>query len=307
VTAARLRPHRLSRHPLRPRPIVGYLFIAPALVFFLAYTFYPVLRSLWLSFTDEQFASFAAVHFVGLDNYVRALQDPYVTGGLIRALWFTVLFYPGAIILPLGLALILDRVGHERASATYRVLLYIPAIIPAPLIFALWLWMYGPTTGLFNQLLVDQFHVVNRGLLWTADPSTAMISVAIMEWWWSLGQMSVFFLVGLRSIPQDLYEAARIDGAGELKVVRHITLPLLRPTIMTWVLLKVAAFAVLVEMLVFQGRGDSLVTWARYAWEQGFTFGQLNVSYGSAIGWVGAAAMVVLVLVLYRVLRSDPQ
>ena len=74
---------------------------------------------------------------------------------------------------------------------------------------------------------------------------------------------------------------------------------------MTWVLLKVVAFAVVVEMLVFQGRGDSLVTWARYAWQQGFQFGQLNVSYGSAIGWIGAIAMVGLVLVLYRLLRSE--
>jgi multiple sugar transport system permease protein len=306
MTAApiELRPARTSG--LRPRPIVGFLFILPAFAFFLLYTFYPVLRSLWMSFTDEQFASSEAVRFVGLDNYVRALQDPIVTGGLVRALWFTLLFYPGVIVFPLLLALVLDRVGHERTSATYRVLLYIPAIIPAPLIFALWLWMYGPTTGLLNQILVDQTHLLNRGLLWTADPSMAMISVALMEWWWSLGQMTVFFLVGLRAIPQDLYEAARIDGASELRVVRHITLPLLRPTIMTWVLLKVAAFAVVVEMLVFQGRGDSLVTWARYAWQQGFQFGQLNVSYGSAIGWVGAISMVIIVLFLYRVLRSDP-
>ena len=85
--------------------IVGFLFILPAFLFFLTYTFYPVLRSLWLSFTDEQFASSEAVRFVGLDNYVHALQDPNVTGGLVRALWFTLLFYPGAIILPLGLAL----------------------------------------------------------------------------------------------------------------------------------------------------------------------------------------------------------
>ena len=290
----------------RPRNVVGLLFVAPALAFFALYTLYPVLRSLMLSVTDEQFASSEAVHFAGLDNYVRALQDPMVTGGLMRALWFTVLFYPGVIILPLLLALVLDRVGNERVGATYRVLLYIPAIIPAPLIFALWLWMYGPSTGLVNQVLVDDLHLLQTRPLWTADPATAMISVALMEWWWSLGQMTVFFLVGLRSIPQDLYEAARIDGASESRIVRHITLPLLRPTILTWALLKVSAFAVVVEMLVFQGRGDSLQTWARYAWEQGLSFGLLNVSYASAIGWIGAGSMVVIVIVLYRVLRSDP-
>jgi multiple sugar transport system permease protein len=259
-----------------------------------------------LSLTNEQFASTEAASFIGLDNYVRAVQDPKVTGGLVRALWFTVLFYPGAIILPLLLALVLDRVGRERVSASYRVLLYIPAIIPAPLIFALWLWMYGPSTGLANQLVVDTLGLSDQRLLWTADPAMAMISIAIMEWWWTLGQMTVFFLVGLRNIPNALYEAARLDGASEVRLVRHVTLPLLRPTIMTWVLLKMTAFAVVVEMLVFQGRGDSLVTWARYAWEQAFIFGSLNVSYGAAIGWIGAAVMVVLVFVAYRLLRGEP-
>ena len=215
------------------------MFIAPAVIFFAVYTLYPVLRAIYLSFTRYQFASIQPPTFIGINNYITAFQDPSVTGGLGKALWFTLLFYPGAIVLPLAVALLLDRVQSPRAGGLYRVLLYIPAIIPSPLIFALWRWMYAPSTGLANMFVVDTLHLTATRPLWVADPLLAMPSIAFMEWWWGLGQMAVFFLVGLSQIPRDLYEAARIDGAGEWQLIRRITLPLLRPTILTWVVLKI--------------------------------------------------------------------
>lgn len=283
----------------------GWVFVGPAVVFFVVYTLYPVLRALYLSFTKYQFASSQPPVFVGLSNYETALQDPNVIGGLGRALWFTVLFYPGAIILPLAVALLLDRVQQPGMSALYRVLLYIPAIIPSPLIFALWRWMYAPSTGLVNLLVVDTLHLAKTRPLWVADPLMAMPSIAGMEWWWGLGQMTVFFLVGLNSISRDLYEAARIDGASEWQVIWRITLPLLRPTILTWVVLKITVFAVVVEMLVFGGTGTTLMTWARYAWENAFVYGFLNVSYGATVGWIGAIVMCVLAFIAHRLLRSE--
>jgi multiple sugar transport system permease protein len=284
----------------------GPVFVAPAVLFFCVYTFYPVLRGAYLSFTRYQFASIEPPSFIGLNNYVTALQDPAVIGGLGKALWFTVLFYPGAIVLPLAVALLLDRVRDARVSALYRVLLFIPAIIPAPLIFALWKWMYAPSTGLANLVVVDTLHLTTTRPLWVADPFMAMPSIAIMEWWWGLGQMAVFFLVGLSLIPRDLYEAARMDGANELQLIWRITLPLMRPTIMTWVVLKITVFAIVVEVLVFGGTGTTLMTWARYAWENAFVYGLLNVGYGATVGMIGAVAMCVLAFGAHRLLRSEP-
>jgi multiple sugar transport system permease protein len=283
----------------------GPVFVAPAVLFFTVYTLYPVLRALYLSFTRYLFASIEPPVFVGLNNYISALQDPKVIGGLGKALWFTVLFYPGAIILPLAVALVLDRVQSPRLGGLYRVLLYVPAIIPSPLIFALWRWMYAPSTGLANFLIVDTLHLVSSRPLWVADQTMAMPSIAIMEWWWGLGQMTVFFLVGLHQISKDLYEAARVDGASELQLIRHITLPMLRPTILTWVILKITVYAVVVEMLVFGGTGDTLMTWARYAWENAFVYGLLNVGYGATVGIIGAVVMCILALVAHRALRSE--
>ena len=283
----------------------GPIFIAPAVIFFGVYTLYPVLRAIYLSFTRYQFASIQPPTFIGLNNYVTAFQDPSVTGGLAKALWFTLLFYPGAIVLPLAVALLLDRVQSPRAGGLYRVLLYIPAIIPSPLIFALWRWMYAPSTGLANMFVVDTLHLTATRPLWVADPLLAMPSIAFMEWWWGLGQMAVFFLVGLSQIPRDLYEAARIDGAGEWQLIRRITLPLLRPTILTWVVLKISVFAVVVEMMVFGGTGDTLMTWARYAWENAFVYGLLNVGYGATVGMIGAVVMCVLAFSAHRLLRSE--
>jgi multiple sugar transport system permease protein len=274
------------------------------LLSFLVYTCYPVLRSLYLSFTDYRFAQLGNTHTTGLQNYREALTDPRVTSGFIKAALFLLLFYFGGILIPLVIALVLDRVKNERIAGLYRVLLYIPAIIPGPLIFAMWLWIYDPSNGLMNYLLVDVLHVADQGPGWLSDPHQALLAVAIMEWWWGLGQMTVFLLVGLKAIPRELYESARIDGANELRVVRHIALPLMTPTIMTWMILKLSAFGVVVEMLVLQGAGDSLQTWGRYAWETAFT-GALNVGYASAIGWLGGIAMVLMTGIIYLVFRRS--
>jgi multiple sugar transport system permease protein len=285
--------------------VAGVAFAAPATILFAVYHLYPVARALSISFTDYRVLQADSGRFVGLENYQDALQDPLVLDGLLRAFLFLVLFIPGSIALPIVIALLLDRVSNLRIGSAYRVLLYIPAVIPAPLIFALWVWLYTPSTGLINWFLVDMTHVLSQRPLWIGDPLLALPAVVAMTWWWGLGQMTLFFWIGLRAINRELYEAARVEGASELQTVRYVSLPLLRPTILTWVIIKLSAFAVIVEMLVFRGTGRSLLTWARYSWETAFQSANLNFSYAATIGWIGAVIMVVLALVIRRLLRSD--
>jgi multiple sugar transport system permease protein len=297
--------------PSRPRPLqalwrpfdkrLGVLFLIPALLSFGVYTAYPAVKSLYLSLTNANYVT-GAEPYVGLHNYSKALHDPLVGNGLMVAAEFTVLFYLGGLALPLVTALALGRVRQRGLGSLYRVLLYIPAVIPGPLIFQMWLWMYDPSTGLINSILVNRLHFMSSGPTWVANPKLAVLSVAIMEWWWGLGQMTVFLWVGLRTIPEELYEAARLDGASEFRITRHVRLPLLLPTLMTWAVLKVAAFAVIVEMIIFQGPGNSLMSWARYAWQTAFT-GSYALGYAAAVGWIGAVVMVFIsigLVVLYR-------
>src|SRR5579871_3905493 len=129
---------RLSLFPLGA---MEWLFLAPALLFFLGYQVWPIVRVVWLSFTDFQFLSDQPAHWVGFTNYATALHDPLMWASLWRAAWFTIMFLPGTIVLPLLLAILVDRVGNPFTATVYRVILLIPAVIPSTLIFVLWKWM----------------------------------------------------------------------------------------------------------------------------------------------------------------------
>lgn len=279
---------------------VLWLFLVPALISFGVYTTFPVIRSIYISLTNYRFAQIGDSQFIGFGNYITALTDPVFLSGIAKGFAFLLLMYAGGIIVPLLVALLADRITNEKASGVYRVILYLPAVIPGPMVFAMWMWIYNPSSGLANYLLDDVLGLGSPG--WLSDPTQALLAVALMDTWWGLGQMTVFLLVGLQAIPRELYESARIDGAGELRVAWHITLPLLTPTIVTWAILKISNFAVVVEVLILQGAGDSLMTWARYAWEQAFT-GSFNASYAAAIGWLGGIGMLMMTGIVYLAFR----
>jgi multiple sugar transport system permease protein len=287
--------------------IWGYLFIVPLVTIFAVYYAGPILRALQLSFTNYHFLAPEGTKFVGLANYINAVKDKDVLMGFARAIWFTALFYLGSFIPPIAVAILLDRVRNRAVSSTYVTLLYLPAIVPATLIFALWRWMYIPSIGFVNWLIVDTLHLTSERPLWMGNTALDIPGIVFMEWWWGLGQMALFFLVGLSAIPREVYESARLDGASEWKITRYITLPLLKPTLTIWLIIKVAALGVIVEMMVFGGDvpPPSLTTWAVYAWRLSFKIGDMPMGYATAIGWIGAIAMSIITLILYKIFRSE--
>ena len=290
--------------------LAGYLFIAPLIVVFGIYYAYAVFRSMWMSFTNDQFVLPQATRFIGLGNYIEAVKDPSVRHGFVVAGVFTVLNYLGAFLFPLLVALVLDRVRNPRLGTLYRVLLYIPAVMPAPLIYRLWAWIFAPSLGLLNYAGYSLLGVFPRQFNWLAEPALILPSLIVIYWWWHLGLYTVFFLIGLAAIPEEFYEAARLDGANELHIVRHVTLPLLRGTLMVWAILLVSVFSVTEPMLVIWGGGGSFTgggavptpaqTWGWYAYALGFLRGNLPMGYASAIGWLGALVMVAVALGVRR-------
>ncbi len=267
-----------------------------------------------MSFTNYRFALPQATQFVGLANYLEAVKDPSVRHGFAIAAVFTALNYVGAYLFPLIVALVLDRVRNQRIGTFYRVLLYIPAVMPAPLIYSLWRWIFGPSLGLLNYTGYNLLGVFPRQFNWLAEPVFILPSLVAIYWWWHLGLYTVFFLLGLAAIPEDLYEAARLDGANELQVVRHVTLPLLRGTLMVWAVLLVSVFSVTEPMLVIWGGGGNFTgggavpaeaqSWGWYAYALGFLRGKLPMGYASAIGWLGALIMILVTLGLRRMFRE---
>src|SRR5215475_10455853 len=276
-----------------------WLFLLPAVVFFVGYQVWPIIRVLWMSFTNYQFLTNEPADWVWFDNYIMALEDPLMWASLWRAALFTIMFLPGTIILPLLLAILIDRVTNKHLATIYRVVLLIPAVIPSTLIFVLWKWMYNYQAGPINHFLVDTvgLFTLYNAPQWLGGTALTLPSIAIMEVWWGLGYHTIFFLAGLAAIPRDLPEAARIDGASEWQVFWNVTRPGLAPIMMILVVLRFGtAMAVIDEYLIFGGfnRASPTYTWTMFMYDQAFHLGLWRQGYGAAIGMIGAVAMMIV-------------
>jgi multiple sugar transport system permease protein len=299
----------LAQYGARLRRGVGtWLFLLPAVAFFAAYQVWPIIRVLWMSFTDFQFLSDTPSRWVWFENYKNAINDPLMWTGLARAAEFTIMFLPGTIILPLLLAILVDRVRSPGLATLYRVILLIPAVIPSTLIFVLWKWMYNYQAGPINHFLVDTtgLFTLHNAPQWLGGTALTLPAIAVMEVWWGLGYHTIFFLAGLAAIPKDLPEAARIDGATEWQVFWHVTRPRLAPIMMILVVLRFGtAMAVIDEYLIFGGfnRASPTYTWTIFMYDQAFKLGLWRQGYAAAIGMLGAIAMMFVMVFLIRIFR----
>lgn len=287
----------------------AWWFLLPAVLFFVGYQVYPIIRVIWISFTDFEFLSDEPVQWVGFSNYIAAMSDPLMWASLWRAALFTLMFLPGTIVLPLLLAVLVDRVTQPRLATFYRVVLLIPAVIPSTLVFVLWKWMYNYQVGPINHFLVDilGLFTVYDAPQWLGGTPLTLPAIAIMEVWWGLGYHTIFFLAGLAAIPKELPEAARIDGASEWQVFWHVILPRLAPIMMILVVLRFGtAMAVIDEYLIFGGfnRDTPTYTWTIFMYDQAFKLGLWRQGFAAAIGMIGAIAMMFVMVILLRIFRS---
>lgn len=285
-----------------------WVFLLPALAFFVGYQVYPIIRVVWISFTDFQFLTNEPARLIGWRNYVEAFNDPLMWTSLWRAFLFTLMFLPGTIIFPLLLAILVDRVTNPRLATIYRVILLIPAVIPSTLVFVLWKWMYNYQVGPINHILVEGLGLfsIHNAPQWLGGTSLTLPAIAIMEVWWGLGYHTIFFLAGLAAIPKELPEAARLDGANEWQIFWHVTLPGLQPIMAILVVLRFgSAMAVIDEYLIFGGfnRDSPTYTWTMFMYEQAFKLGLWRQGFAAAIGMIGAVFMMIIVTGLLYVFR----
>jgi multiple sugar transport system permease protein len=287
---------------------VPWLFLVPTIVFFVGWALFPIVRVAWFSLLDYRpIQASRPVTFIGLENYAKALQDPLLLEGIIRAAKFTALFLPGMIFIPMFLAVLIDRVTNNRLATFYRLVLLIPAMIPGPLIFLLWKWMYDGYIGPINYFLVDVLNLftIQNQPQWMSI-QLVIPSLAVMEWWWGLGYHTMFFLAGLATIPRDLFDAARVDGANEWKMFWTVTFWRLLPVVLVLVVLRFGtAMAVIDEYLIMGGflRDRPTYTWTVYMWDTAFQ-GVQNRGYAASLGWVGTIVMLVVVALLFWAFRS---
>ncbi|MGX5182359.1 carbohydrate ABC transporter permease [Streptomyces avermitilis] len=254
----------------------GGWFVAPFLVLFALFVIWPILRGVWLSFTDANISGVDA-HFVGWDNYREAFHDPLVWDSLGHSAYFTLLVVPCLALLAFLMAMLAHHI--ERAKWLWRLCFFAPFLLPSTVAGNLWQWLFNPGTGMVN-------HVLGIDTPWLTDKSTAMLAIVITTLWWTVGFSFLLYLAALQSIPDHLYEAAKLDGANAWHRMLHITLPMMRTITGLVIALQILASLQVFDQAVVindfsPGPEESTRTFVQYTLQEGFT--SYRVGYASAI------------------------
>jgi multiple sugar transport system permease protein len=299
---------RVSLAPLRLTPLArrearwGYLFIAPWLIGFLVFTLGPMVASLAFTFTNLSLAQEQPLAFVGLRNWLTMLGDSQVWASLGVTFRFALLMLPVALVLPFLLALGLNSRSVKGASA-FRFLFFLPYVIPFVSGVLIWQGMLNLETGWINEAL--RFIGVAEPPNWlneTASIYPALVFIGI----WGIGAGIIVNLAGLRGIPTELYDAARIDGAGYWAQLRNVTLPMMSPVIFYTLILGIVGVLqyFLVPLVINNGTGEPGGTTAffnLYLYKTFFTY--QNMSYGATLAWLLFVVTLVIALVVFRTSR----
>lgn len=200
------------------------LFVLPVLIPLVVFWLYPILRSVWISFTNWDYMT-PEYDFVGLKNYIDLVH----TGGFFSALKNTLVFGLGTAfpVIAGGFLLAVLVRSLKTGSKFYQFILFSPWITPTVAISIVWTWIFEPDTGIANMVL-QLFHL--PGLQWLHSSETAMFSVILVTVWKTLGYAMIFYLIALGKVPEELYDAGKVDGASRLSLLRNITIPMVSPT-----------------------------------------------------------------------------
>lgn len=269
------------------------VFLSPWLVVFFAFSLYPIIHSVYLSFTDYRATDSAPPAWVGLENYSRLMEDHYFLGSMGNSFLFVLGTVPVILLLAVVLAVVLNQ--NLRFKTFYRVSYFMPVVTSVMVIAALFVELYAPQ-GLLNDLmgLFD-----SKGRHWLKDPDWALPSIMIMNVWASFGFYCLMLLAGLQNIPEEYYEASSLEGAGTLRQFFTITLPLLKPTLLVAAVMdSILAFQVFGEVLLMTKGGPlrSSETAVYYLYD--LAFHKREMGYASA-----AAYLIFLVLLLFTALQ----
>ena len=262
--------------------MVATLMLAPASVLFSLFFLWPFARGLWISLT--RWDGFSPPVFIGAGNYLKLLRDGLFLGALENNLIFVVLILIFKNALGLGLAILLDRALFLRGPI--RAAVFIPVTLSFAATGLLWSWIYNPVFGLLNAAL-DLLGLSGLQQSWLGDAHIALYSIIAVDIWKWLGFHAVIYLAGLQTIPQDLYEAARLDGAGPVARFRHLTLPLMMPVVLINVILGLSGAFVrnfdIVQVLTQGGPNHATEVVMTLMVKTAFQDG--NMGYASAMGY----------------------
>jgi multiple sugar transport system permease protein len=285
------------------REWTAYLFNAPGLIVFLIFTVYSIYVSFMLSFHDWDLIG--PWRFVGLENYRQVLQDPEFYESLGHTVYFVIGTVVPTMAVGLGLAVLLN--SQIAGLGLFRTAYYLPVLTPLPIAALLWTWVYHSDYGLANYYL-QALGIIDEPVFWLADRDTAMPAVIVMHIWAGAGFNMLVYLAGLQAVPNELYEAADVDGAGPWMKFRRITFPLIAPTTFFLLIINLIGAAKNFSSIFVMtnggppGPGGSTTTVTYYIITQAFEY--FHMGYASALAYVVFVLLFGLTFLQYRWYRK---
>lgn len=281
------------------------IFLLPGLVLFVLFFLGPMLYSLRISFFEWKIVHPEQSVFVGFENYLRALSDPIFRRAIVNTLSYTVITVALKLVLGLAVALLLNQRFPGRTF--FRVAYYLPVITSWVIVSLLFEYMFNGQAGLVNYVLKDILRIIPKNILWFADPILTLVPILLLDIWKGIGWAAIIFLAGLQTIPAELYEAARVDGANPTAQLRYITLPLLGPTIVFLVVvLVIGGLNAYVPFQLMTNGGDPMdLTHSVLTLMYEATFGRIEFGYGAAISYLLTLFVFLISVIELRLLKRQ--
>ena len=279
----------------------AYLFIAPGLIHFVIFTLFAVGFAFYISFHEWNIIK-PDKPFVGLENYLRLIEDTRFHRAVLNTLIFLV-GVPLNLTCALAVALLLNT--QVRGQAIFRTMFYLPVVTPLVVSSIIWKWLYQGDYGLLNYYLL-KFGIIQEKIFWLADPQLALPALILMGIWIGTGGPMVIYLAGLQSIPQEMYDAAMVDGASAWQRLLYITIPLLRPTTFFLIVTNIIyTFQIFTEVYIMTNGGplNRTTTIGYYLYVNAFR--ELDMGYATAMAFVLFAMIFGFTLLQWKFTRGD--
>jgi ABC-type sugar transport system permease subunit len=281
----------------------GYLFIAPFFIGFLVFQLYPMLYSLYISFTSWDGLS-PDIQFIGIENYKRLVQDPMFLKSIANTWIIWIFNIIPQMIFAIVLAVILSN-KKIKGRNLLRAIYYLPNLVTAASIGVLFAFLFDWQTGSVNFMLM-KLHIIKEPINWMIEPNYARGIVSVTQWWMWFGYSMIIFIAGMKTIPDELYEAAVVDGASTWQSFWQITLPLLRPTILFSVITSLIGGMQIFDIpnSISNGSGqpdNSLITMVFYLYNTAFQ--NNNYGYGAAIGYGLFVIILIFAVISFKLIN----
>lgn len=286
---ARAGGHRVESPIAAQRRRAAWLFIAPLVVALAGVAGWPLARTISFAFTDATLATIESPRFVGIDNFVYLMRDPVWWQATRNTLEFAIVSVGIETLLGLVIALLLN--AELRARGLLRAAILVPWAVPTIVSAQLWRWMYNDLYGVVNAILLG-LGIIDTPRAWTAEPQLALAAVIAVDVWKTTPFMALLILAALQMVPRELYEAARVDGVGPVRMFWHVTLPLIWPALMVAVIFR-ALDALRVFDLIYILTANSRETMSMSVYARQYLIEFQDVGLGSA-----AASLLFMVIAL---------